>query len=124
MTTFAHCDTARPDGCYIQFARLIEPDDCAEPSWLENKRGRPSNRVLAYRRGEFEFVGVRAQARCLIVKDGVGTYINLESAGLWGTESDSGDDYLNEIYAQEIADLKGIIAAFANPTFEGETNGN
>jgi hypothetical protein len=116
--SFAHCDTKRPDGCYIQFARLITTDECPDISWLDDDERRHD----AYEAGEFEMIGVRAQARCLVVSNGVGTYINLESAGLWGIEGDSGNEYLDQVYAEELAALKDIIAAFANPTFEeGET---
>jgi hypothetical protein len=120
MTTFAHCDTKRPDGCYIQFARLIVPDEHHDASWLEQEDMGFEDRRAAYERGAFEFVGVRAQARCLVVQNGVGTLINFESAGLWGTESDGDEAYFNMIYEEEKAALKDIIAAFANPTFEGE----
>lgn len=128
MTTIAHTDTTRPDGCYIQFARLIEPERCPDLTFLECATGDEADnaanraRLEAYENGEFDFVGVRAQARCLIVNAGVGTYVNLESAGLWGIESDSGEDYLNEVYAEELDALKEMLGAFNNPTFEeGET---
>src|ERR1700730_9929683 len=112
MTQFGYCDTKKPDGCYIQLVRVVEPDEYLDASWLEGMR------LAAYRNGEFELVHIAAEARCFIVSNGVGVYVNMRSGGIGGVESDSGEDYLNELYDEQVAELKKMIAAFANPTYE------
>ena len=137
---FAHVDTRKPDGFYVQFARKVIPDDSADrpdemddgfwPSLdpkaagyvspdkkFEEEHAKAKQRMADYEHGVWGYVGVRAQARCLIVKDGTGTLINLESPGVWGIESDSGD-YLDEVYADEVLILKDIIEAMQHPTYE------
>lgn len=48
--------------------------------------------------------------------------LSFESAGLWGTESDSDDAYLAEIFSEECGALREVIAALANPIYEGEAS--
>lgn len=139
---FAHCDTKRPDGFYVQFERVILPDDSqdapdqrddgfwpsedpADPGYVgENpevsftdQMQAANDRMAAFERGDWGYIGVRARALCLIVCNGVGTYINLDSAGLWGIESDA-NNYLDEVYAEQIDELKDMIAALQNPVYE------
>lgn len=121
---FAHCDTSKPDGCYVQFERKIMPDHDARPEEKLFNDDDPEAmaadqaRLDAWKRDEWHFIGIRAVAKCFIVSGGVGTYVNIESPGLWGTESDSDESYINEIYGEEIATLKTIIAAFKKPQYE------
>jgi len=117
MTKFNKIDTNRPDGCYVQFARLIV-DDISEGTCSYLEQPEFADRLAAYERGDFNFVGVQAQARCMVVRDQVGTLFNIESPGLWGIESDSGEDYFNEIYAEQLAELKDMLAALANQVYE------
>lgn len=140
---FAMQDTRKSDGFYVQFERVIidddaadrpdqmqdgfwpsqDPDnagyvgDCTAEQFAEHQRA-AERRMRDYDSGTWNYVGVRARALCFIVCNGVGTHITLESAGLWGIESDSGDDYLDEVYHEEIGQLKNIIAAMSNPTYE------
>lgn len=137
------CDTKKLDGFYVQFARKLEDDDCSDapderdegfwPSLDKDSCGyvgpcseeafaayqeKAQARMDAWKRGDWNYVGVRAEARCVIVKNGTGIYVNLESPGVWGIESDAGG-YLQEVYLQELATLKGMIAAMKNPVYEG-----
>lgn len=67
----------------------------------------------AAERGDFYWIGVYAHVEVLlptpdgIVLDGGKTYTRhtLQSPGLWGIESDSDDDYLNEVFQEERAQL-------------------
>lgn len=99
---FAHIDTKQPDGFYVQLEMVVTDDSTG---------GRFHGDRKAY-------VGVRARAKCLVVRNGVGTYINLESAGLWGIEKSSKPLYLAEVYSEECEDLRGLIAAMQNPIYE------
>jgi hypothetical protein len=113
---FAHIDTKRKDGFYVQFEREVLPDDdCELRTELSGARKR------AFERGQWHYVGIRARAMCMIVQSGVGTFINLESPGLWGVESDSGDEYLDEVFREEVASLKSLIEAMRKmkPQYEG-----
>lgn len=136
---FAYGDTKKPDGCYVQFGREIVPDnDCTppdkrsdgfwpskdsnaagyvEPAKFASEMRKARTRMTRWQNGHWSYVGVRARACCFIVKNGVGTYINIDSPGLWGIESDSGE-YLDEVYADEIATVKEIIEAMKNPIYE------
>lgn len=119
---FAMSDTRKPDGCYVQFSRLIMEDNDAsprdylfqDPDYAEED----ADRLRTFQRGDWSFIGVRAVARCFIVQNGVGTYVNLESPGLWGIESESNSDYLDDVYAEEVNHLKGLIGAMGAPQYE------
>jgi len=139
---FANVDTKKPDGFYVQFERVILPDDSGDrpddndegfwPSldpmkagWVGDNPERSfedhlqaaHDRMAAFERGDWGYVGVRARALCLVVQNGYGTCINIDSAGLWGIESDAGD-YLDEVYAEEVDNLKSMIAQMGAPIYE------
>lgn len=112
---FAHIDTPKPDGFYVHLERLVLDDyDMAE---VEDE-GASDGRRAAFERGEWHYVGVRALARCLIVNHGVGTILTLESPGLWGIESDSGEEYFAEVYEEQKAELLAMLEAMKSPIVE------
>lgn len=59
----------------------------------------------AYRDGDFTFVGVRAEAEVAIG----GIIQTLTSGGLWGIESDSGKEYVEEIAGEEWSELRKVL---------------
>ena len=71
-------------------------------------------RLDAWRNGEWHFVGVRARAtmkiphgtnpQCWITSE-------LLSPGLWGIESDSGDEYFLQVYKEERETLIAMLAS-------------
>ena len=89
---------------------LIEQDPDADASYLEQDEF--EDRAAAHDRGEFDFVGVRAEADVLI--DGIPQ--TLASAGLYGIESDSEDEYFEEIFVQEWTALRGVLKTVGVPT--------
>lgn len=113
---YAHIDTKRADGTYVKFARVIEEDDCQPRDPREQDEGMTDERAEAYRKGDWHFIGIRAFAYITVVRNGVGTMYRLESAGLWGTESDADEAYLEEIFAEQKAELLADMAMFANVT--------
>lgn len=93
------------------FVRLVQPDDTADVSYLEQADF--DDRRAAFRRGEFAFVGVRAEVEILIPGHGgdYGIAHHIRSPGLWGIESDAGDDYLGEVFDEECAELEHMLTA-------------
>jgi len=62
-------------------------------------------RLEAYYNNEWHFVGVQAVAEIRI--DGL--LQTISSGGLWGIESDSGDEYFDEIFEEEKKQLKDVL---------------
>lgn len=143
MTTqFRHIDTRKPDGFYIQWHMRLEDDDCADrpderqdgfwpsinpkdagyigtrdPDQLAAAQAAAQAIMDGWKRGDWRYVGVIAEARCLLVLNGVGTFYELQSPGCWGVESNAGD-YLQEVFAEEKAELLRHIAAMRDPIQE------
>jgi len=70
-------------------------------------------RMEGRERGDWYFIGVHAEAT--VKAKGEGDHCRLEeltSAGLWGIESDAGDEYLLEIAQEELGDLKDHLGQF------------
>jgi len=65
------------------------------------------DRMEALNRGEWQHVGIMAAAN--IVLPGSDVVQRIASGGLWGIESDSGEDYFAEVEAEELADLRGEL---------------
>jgi hypothetical protein len=115
-------DTSRPDGCYVSFELIEHVDQDASPmDYLfqdPEYKEQDQARYEAWLRDEWHFIGIQARAHVLVVANRVGTMLELVSPGLWGIESDSGEDYLAEVFSEECESLKSAIARMANPTFE------
>jgi len=82
----------------------VDPDKQNDYDYEERKE--------AYRRGEFSFVGVRAEAE--ITVDGI--IQTIVSGGLWGVESDSDATYIKEVAGEEYNDLRRILKTLGVPT--------
>ncbi len=71
-------------------------------------------RAEALNRGEWAYIGIRAEAEIVLGKATVSfsPYLaqTIQSGGLWGIESDSGD-YLKEIATEELNSLKDELRA-------------
>ena len=70
-------------------------------------------RMMDLERGNFAFIGIGAEAQVAIPCDNQGNSIvqTLHSGGLWGIESDSGNDYLEEVGKEQLAELKDQLHA-------------
>ena len=90
------------------FRREIVPDPYPDTSFLEQEGF--EDRLEEFQRGGFEFVAVRA-AVDLRIPHGMG-YIRhrIESPGLWGIESDSGEDYFDSVFQEEKGILTDMLA--------------
>lgn len=78
------------------------PDDSGDVSWLEQTPAQLGSleaavanrrRLEAYRRGDWSLVGVRLACE-------LGEGCTFTSPGLWGIESDSGEEYLRSCLAE------------------------
>jgi hypothetical protein len=111
---YTRIDTRLADGVYVQFDRITEGDDRATPS----DYGCDDNeRIEAWRCGYWSYIGISAEAEICVVENGSGTLYSLRSAGLWGIESDSNEEYLNEVFRDECGELKRHITMFGKATF-------
>jgi hypothetical protein len=73
---------------------------------------RDFERMEDYNNNGWSFIGIKAVATVSYsIGNGDRQLETLESGGLWGVESDSGE-YLNEVAADELLYLKGHIAQF------------
>jgi len=88
----------------------VEDDPDPDVSYLEQEEF--AERLAAYQRGDFTFVGVRVEAEIIIS----GTVQTLMSPGLWGIESDSGEEYIEEVAVEEYGELRKILTDIGVPT--------
>lgn len=116
---FRHVDARKTPGLYVKFERKIIVDEIQRvPDWLgegdetDEHRAETAARKNQFERGDLWLVGVRAVAHIQHVhKGGHSTLYRIESAGLWGIESDSGEDYLDDVFRGECDELRGLFAA-------------
>ena len=90
------------------FDRQIIPDDCPDTSYLEQEGF--EDRLEELRQGAFDFIGVRAAVELPIPYGKDRILSRIESPGLWGIESDSGEDYLETVFQEESNILAGMLA--------------
>lgn len=131
---FRHVDTKKAPGIYVKFERKIIVDEFQRvPDWLgegdetDEHRAKTAARKNQFERGDVWLVGVRAVAHLQdVAKDGSSTIYRIESAGLWGIESDSSEEYLNEAFEEQCDQLRGLFAAMREsdgPIEESNTKG-
>ena len=93
--------------CKKDFNRKLIPDVCPDASYLEQAGF--EDRLAQYRQGVFEFVGVRAAVELPIPYGKDRILAKIESPGLWGIESDSGKDYFDLVFQEEISILTDML---------------
>jgi hypothetical protein len=93
------------------FEMEIVPDPYADASYLEQEDMGFEERLNEYNNGDFSFVGVRASVELAIPhgKDGTKILQTITTPGLWCVESDSGEEYFNEIFDQESTILTSML---------------
>lgn len=91
---------------------LFEQDPDPDASYLDQEEF--EERARAYKQGDFGFVSVRAEAEVVIE----GILQTLESGGLNGIESDSEQEYLDEIVTEEWKTLRNVLKTVGVPTSE------
>lgn len=105
--------TARRPSVRLQsICIVIEPDPDPETSYLDQEEF--EDRRAEYKRGDFNFVSAHAEAEVVIE----GVIQTLTSGGLNGIESDSEQEYLDEIIAEEWKSLRDILKTVGVSTGE------
>lgn len=107
--------TARIDSIRVKAL----PDESPDTSYLEQEGF--EEHLEAYNNDEFAFIGIVAYAEVSYPMDDQGNRRceTFQSGGLWGIESDSGD-YLNEVMAEELSDLRDHLKHFGVVASDGE----
>ena len=119
MTRYATFDAAWPQVVRVIWEREEAHDPDASPTdYLfqdEDNREEDQARLNAWRNDEWSFIGIRARAT-LFVPIGGGSFTTMElcSAGLWGIESDSGEEYLASVFEDEKGALVDQLATLGN----------
>ena len=88
-----------------------DPDTSFFDSGDPEYKDQDEDRRKQYERGDFSFVGVRAETDV----DIQGVLQTLTSGGLWGVESD-GKVYIEEVAAEEYNDLRKILISIGVST--------
>lgn len=107
LEAFRNIDSDKiPSAGKIEIEREVIDDPYFDPlDYLfqdEAYREQDQARLDAFQSGEWHGVGVRAMATVYIpVGQGSFAIYTLTSPGLWGIESDSGEDYFDEVFAEE-----------------------
>jgi hypothetical protein len=70
------------------------------------------NRIIEFENGSVYSLGITAEAEVHIQHHGYSRVHYIHSAGLWGIESDSGNDYIKEVAEEQIQDLRENLAIF------------
>lgn len=104
MDGFWPSGTASEDG-------YIGTDD---PKALEIAWNNADARMAAFENGDWTWVGVQARVRIMVPVGGTSfACYELTSPGLWSIESDSGEEYLSEVYENERATLEAHLRVIA-----------
>lgn len=120
IVTFAleTMDDSEGDISYLQ----REYSDVADLAEREKYKAQDAKRLAAYQRGGWHFIGIRAKATICVNRDdhqqAYAAFYELSSPGLRGVESDSGNNYLAELYAEQVAELKSDIEAMKLAEFK------
>lgn len=100
---------ARPgtaDGFKVRIERVIKDDDNgnSRPRLFENDVRREG-----WEDDRWHYVGIIARGHVSLVVNGTGITFTLDSAGLWGIESDSGEAYFAEVFQEECDTLRRML---------------
>lgn len=78
--------------------------DCdPDTSYLEQEGF--EDRLEAYRRDVFEYIGIKTKAEIVIA----GVCQTVRSGGLWGIESDSGEEHFKSVEVEELDGLRAVL---------------
>lgn len=102
-----------PQAVRIDWRRLEIDDDTGNPGdylfylfQSDEYREADQARLDARRRGDWSFIGIRAEATIYVpIGQGCFSAYTLTSPGVWGIESDSDESYFAEVYEDEKAQL-------------------
>jgi hypothetical protein len=116
-------DIAERDGCdcgergdaergeFRYFNGCVENYKGESPENIRKYVRRDYERMERLNRGDWYYVGVRAEAEILVPSGDASVVQEITSGGLWGIESDSDATYLKEIVAEELSSLRKQLRA-------------
>lgn len=113
--TIETLDDSDPDTSYLSQDYLDVPDAAERQKYL----AQDAARLAAYKRGDWHYIGVRARAT-ITIHDSVDRSTwqhDLTSCGLWGVESDSGEEYIRKIFEEECEQLRSDLEAVKTLSF-------
>ncbi len=90
---------------YRYFNAALSAEETGNPESVEQDY----RRMETLNRGDWCFIGIYAVAEVQLQTRG--TIQTIRSPGLWGIESDSGDDYFDEVGKEELASLVSELQA-------------
>lgn len=99
----ARSDMSR--GEYRYFIACNSGEETGNPDSVEQDY----QRMEAYNRGDWHVIGLRVRATIAIHECRHTRDINIESSGLWGVESDSGDDYMTEVAREQLDEIRAEL---------------
>lgn len=89
---------------------IFEEDPDPDVSYLDQDEF--EERLAAFKKGDFHFIGARVDAEVLIAE----TTQTLTSPGLWGIESDTDEAGLDQIIGEEWKTLRSVLKTVGVPT--------
>ncbi len=101
-----HGDMGR--GEFRYFNGPVENYQGEDPADIRKYIRQDYDRMESLNRGDFSFIGIRAEAD---VQMPSGIVQRITSGGLWGIESDSEEGYLETVQTEELAELKKELFA-------------
>lgn len=137
MSKFVNIDSRRrPQKVHISFQMILADDDTAgkpdshdEGFWpsqdesapgyvlpenFETEMRKAKARMAAFKRGAWGYVGVICRATIMLPIGGASfRMMTMDSAGIWGIESDAGD-YLQTVFEEEKAGLLDELRNLGN----------
>ena len=119
----AACDITEQDGCdcgergdaergeYRYFNGCVENYKGESPADIRKYVRQDYERMERLQRGDWCFVGIRAEAEILLPSGDASIVQEITSGGLWGIESDSDASYLTEIEEEQLSELREQLHA-------------
>ena len=90
-----------------EFTRVEVIDDDPDTSYLGQDGF--EDRLASYDNGDFYFIGIQAKTTVSISTGENVILHDVVSPGVWGIESDSGEEYLEEVFQDECATLANML---------------
>jgi hypothetical protein len=119
----AGCDIKEQSGCdcgergdmgrgeFRYFNGCVENYKSETPEKIREYILRDYERMERLNRGDWRYIGIRAEAEILLPSGDASIVQEITSGGLWGIESDSDDAYLTPIESEQLAELREQLQA-------------
>ncbi len=107
-------DDSYPDLSYLE----QDYKDVVDEAEREKYKAQNAERLAAYNRGEWHMIGIRAVAIVWVERVNYRTSYEITSPGIWGIESDSGEEYLRDTFDNECDVLREDIKYFGDAEFK------